>query len=82
MGLTIKQWRVAKELSQEEMAVKCHVHRNIYAGWEQNPEQISVSNAKIIAKALGESVNIIFLMFNLQNVEQLLKGVGTCVITA
>ena len=60
MGLTVKQWRLAKGISQEQMAEKCGVHRNTYASWEENPEDISVKNAKIIANALGESVDLIF----------------------
>lgn len=60
MGLTIRQWRLAKEISQEQMAEKCGVHRNTYAAWEERPEDISVKNAKIIANVLGESVNKIF----------------------
>lgn len=60
MGLTIKQWRLAKEISQEQMAEKCGVHRNTYAAWEDRPEDISIKNAKIIANALGESVDRIF----------------------
>ena len=60
MGLTMKQWRLAKELSQEEMASKCNVHRNTYAAWEENPDNVSIGNAKIIAHALGESVDTIF----------------------
>ena len=58
--LTVKQWRLAKGLSQKEMAKKCNVHRNTYASWEENPESISVGNAKIIAEALNEPINIIF----------------------
>lgn len=60
MGLTLKQWRLAKEISQEEMASKCGVHRNTYASWEEEPDNISVRNAVIIANALHESVNTIF----------------------
>lgn len=60
MGLTVKQWRLAKEISQEQMAEKCGVHRNTYAAWEERPEDISIKNAKIIANALGESVDRIF----------------------
>ena len=56
----MKQWRLAKELSQEEMASKCNVHRNTYASWEENPDMVSIGNAKKIAQALGESVNTIF----------------------
>lgn len=72
MGLTMKQWRLAKELSQEEMATKCGVHRNTYASWEENPDSVSVRNAKIIAKALGESVEIIF--FNEESTKCRFKG--------
>lgn len=60
MGLTMKQWRLAKEMSQGEMAMKCGVHRNTYASWEDNPDSVSIGNAKIIARALGESVEVIF----------------------
>jgi transcriptional regulator with XRE-family HTH domain len=60
MGLSLKQWRLAKEISQEEMATRCGVHRNTYASWEENPDNISVGNAKIISNALCESVNTIF----------------------
>lgn len=60
MALSLKQWRLIKELSQEKMAEKCGVHRNTYASWEEKPDNVSVKNAKIIAKALGESVNTIF----------------------
>lgn len=60
MILTMRQWRLVKGLSQEEMALKCGVHRNTYASWEENPNNVSVGHAKVIAKALGESVDTIF----------------------
>lgn len=60
MSLTMKQWRLAKELSQEEMAKRCGVHRNTYASWEENPDSVSIKNAKKIAEVLGVSVNVIF----------------------
>lgn len=60
MGLTLKQWRLAKEISQDKMAAACNVHRNTYAAWEEHPEDISVGNALIIARELNESVNTIF----------------------
>lgn len=47
------------------MASKYGVHRNTYAAWEENPDEISaVGNAKIIAKALKESVDTIFFNSN------------------
>lgn len=70
MGLSLKQWRLAKEISQEKMATACGVHRNTYAAWEENPDDISIGNAKIIARALHESVDTIFLATILQNVVQ------------
>lgn len=71
MALTMKQWRLAKEISQEEMASKCNVHRNTYASWEENPDMVSIGNAKKIADALGESVNTIF--FNEQSTKRRIK---------
>lgn len=69
MGLSLKQWRLAKEISQAEMADKCGVHRNTYASWEEHPEEISVKNAVIIANALQESVDKIFFNKIPQNVD-------------
>lgn len=60
MELTLKQWRLAKGISQEDMAAKCGVHRNTYASWEENPDTISIRNAKIIADALAVDVDTIF----------------------
>lgn len=60
MSLTLKQWRLAKEISQEKIANACNVHRNTYAAWEENPNNISIQNAKTIAKVLDESVETIF----------------------
>ena len=60
MTLTVKQWRLAKGLSQDYMAEQCGVHRNTYASWEKNPDDITIGNAKKIAKALNESINNIF----------------------
>lgn len=57
----MKQWRLIKGVSQEEMALKCGVHRHTYASWEESPDNVSIGNAKKIAVALGESVNTIFL---------------------
>lgn len=68
----MKQWRLAMGLSQEEMAAKCNVHRNTYASWEENPDNVSIGNAKIIAEALGESVDDIF--FNNDSTKCRIRG--------
>ena len=53
-GIVIETVEISKR------AAACGVHRNTYAAWEENPDDISVGNAKIIAKALHESVDTIF----------------------
>lgn len=60
MGLSLKQWRLVKGISQAEMADKCGVHRNTYAAWEEKPDDISIGNAKVIARVLRESIDAIF----------------------
>lgn len=64
MSLTVKQWRLAKEITIAEMAEACGVHYNTYAKWEEDPGKISIDAAKKIANALGESVDAIFFSEN------------------
>lgn len=64
MSLTVKQWRLAKEITIAEMAEACGVHYNTYAKWEEDPGKISIDAAKKIATALGESVDAIFFSEN------------------
>jgi DNA-binding XRE family transcriptional regulator len=66
----MKQWRLMKGKTQEQLALECGVHRNTYASWEENPEKITIENAKKVSKALGESIDdIFFTKETLQNVE-------------
>ena len=58
--LTLRQWRLAKELTIEDMAAACDVHPNTYAAWEKAPGKITVDNAIKIAKFFGVSVDAIF----------------------
>lgn len=61
MELTLRQWRKAREISQEKMADILNVHVNTYQNWEEDPGKISIEKAKIIAKTLNVSLsNIIF----------------------
>ena len=55
--LTMKQWRRAKEITQESMAEQLGIHVNTYINWEQNPGSITITNAGKIAKILGVSPN-------------------------
>ena len=52
MALTVRQWRLAKEITQQTMAEKLGVHVNTYMSWEKEPENISVTNARKISEIL------------------------------
>jgi len=58
--LTLKQHRVIRDITQEQMAEKIGVHRNTYVNWEENPENISIKNANKFATSLGISIDDIF----------------------
>ena len=59
--LTLKQWRRARDISQEKMAELLGIHINTYQKWEKEPEKISVSVADKIISILGSEPNdIIF----------------------
>ena len=57
MALTVRQWRRAKEITQEDMAKSLGVHVNTYQKWEESPGKISIDNALKIAKILDTSLN-------------------------
>ena len=59
--LTLKQWRRARDISQEKMAELLGININTYQKWEKEPEKISVSVADKIISILGiEPNDIIF----------------------
>lgn len=45
MALSVKQWRLAKEISREELAEILEVHANTIKNWEENPESMPVGKA-------------------------------------
>ena len=61
MKFTIKELRRAKGISQEEMAQLCEITANTYRVWEDNPSEIKLSKAVIIAKRLGIGLDDIIL---------------------
>lgn len=61
MALTMRQWRLAKEITQQQMADKLGVHVGTYLNWEEKPEKVSIGKAVEIAKILNVPMNeIIF----------------------
>jgi transcriptional regulator with XRE-family HTH domain len=57
MALTLRMWRLAREISQQKMADDIGVHVNTYLNWEKNPENISMANAEKISKVLDVPLN-------------------------
>lgn len=53
--LSVKSWRLAREISQEQMAKKLEVHPNTYILWEKEPSKISVAMSFKIASILNVS---------------------------
>lgn len=64
MKLTLREWRRAKGVTQAEMAELCGVQTNTYRRWEENPEEIKLSNAVAIADRLGVNLGDIFFAFD------------------
>lgn len=60
--LTLKQYRLIRDLTQEQMAEIIGVHINTYRNWEESPGKISIDKAKKIAQALSISVNEVFFI--------------------
>lgn len=56
MQLSIKEWRRAKGISQKEMAKLIDVNINTYIAWEENPGNIRLNKAVLIAEKLGISL--------------------------
>ena len=52
MQLTLEEWRRAKKISQEQMAELLGIHVNTYRAWEENPGEIRLSRALLIAEKL------------------------------
>lgn len=59
-NLTLRQWRLVKERTINDMADACGVHPNTYALWEKNPESVKVKDALKVAEVLGVPVDEIF----------------------
>lgn len=53
---TIREIRLAREISQEEMAKRCDVHVNTYMNWEKKPYSIPVGKAKLICKIFDVNI--------------------------
>lgn len=57
MSLTVRQWRRAKDITQEQMAESLGIHVNTYQNWEESPEKISIEKAVKIAEIFGVTLD-------------------------
>ncbi|MGQ0419115.1 helix-turn-helix transcriptional regulator [Bacillus sp. HC-Mk] len=60
MILTMRQARLVKGITQQEMAIKLNVHVDTYRKMEKNPDEVTIGNAKKISNLLGFSYDQIF----------------------
>lgn len=62
MTLTLKQARVLQDKTQEQMAAVLGVHVQTYRKLEENPENITIKQAKIISSFLKVNYDNIFFL--------------------
>lgn len=60
MVLTLKQARLVREMTQEQVAEILGVHVQTYRRIEQEPDEATIGQAKRISKELGLNYNEIF----------------------
>ena len=62
LGIAIRQLRVHLELSQEELAYKCGLHRTYIGSVERGERNIAIDNVIKLSVALNCSVSDIILL--------------------
>lgn len=60
-GKRVRELRLGKGLSQEELAFKSGVHRTYLGGIERGERNPSLKNVAALAKALGVTLSELFL---------------------
>lgn len=55
LSANIKKYRTAQNMSQEDLAFKCELHRTYISDVERNVRNISIDNIEKIALALNIS---------------------------
>ncbi|PEE37827.1 helix-turn-helix domain-containing protein [Bacillus cereus] len=60
MIFTMRQARLVKGITQQDMAQKLNVHVDTYRKMEKHPDRVTIGNAKKISNLLGISYDQIF----------------------
>lgn len=58
--ITLKQARLLREKTQDELANLLGIHVQTYRKLEENPDEVTVGQAKKLAEELGFSYDTIF----------------------
>jgi len=56
LAQNIRAYRLAKKLSQEDLADLCGLHRTYVGSVERAERNVTISSLEVLAKALGVSV--------------------------
>lgn len=68
MALTLKAWRMAKGVTQEELAKALNMHPNTYRMYENEPQRMSIEKGYLACAFLGVDFDdVIFLNKNATN---------------
>lgn len=59
-SITLKQARLLREKTQEYMANLLGIHVQTYRKLEENPDEVTIGQAKLLSKDLGFSYDVIF----------------------
>jgi transcriptional regulator with XRE-family HTH domain len=68
-GARVRQLRKAARLSQEELAERCHMHRNYVGGIERGERNPSLQNIALLALALGVEPSELFVSITRADIE-------------
>jgi transcriptional regulator with XRE-family HTH domain len=56
LAQNIRAYRLAKKLSQEDLADSCDLHRTYVGSIERSERNVTISSLEVLAQALGVSV--------------------------
>jgi transcriptional regulator with XRE-family HTH domain len=74
LAANLRTYRKAKNLSQEELAATCELHRTYIGSVERGERNVTLSTLEVLAKALGVSVVELLTKRAIQDGTQLLQG--------
>jgi len=74
-GQILKDLRISKGITQEEISNLLDVTRPTYCKWENDKVDLTISQAVKVAAAYGLKVSILVQMFESESVQEILKTI-------